>query len=119
MLVLSCRVIKVTEQVGSIRRDCLKLPKCWSCNYDFKWRDLMFFTRRKKCPNCNEIQHITKESNWKISVIGVPLPFVPIIFNIFSVSWLWICVISFLLIMDYFIILPYQLRFTDEEQTLI
>ncbi len=78
----------------------------------------MFFTRRKKCPNCNKIQHITKESNWKIGVIGAPLPFVPIILNILSVPWLWICVISIPLIMNYFIILPYQLRFADEEQPL-
>jgi CXXC-20-CXXC protein len=81
-------------------------------------RDLLFFTRRKKCPVCDKTQHITKESNWKRGVLGVPLPLVPITLNLFNVPWLWAGVITFLLIMVYFTFVPYQLEFTNEEQPL-
>ena len=83
------------KQGGSV----LKLHRCWSCDYAFKWTELFFFTRRKQCPICNKIQHITKESDWKRGTMGVPLTLVPPILNILNIPWLWIGVITFILLL--------------------
>ncbi|RPF53475.1 TIGR04104 family putative zinc finger protein [Aquisalibacillus elongatus] len=87
----------------------MKLPTCWSCDYKFKWKELIFFIEgRKKCPKCEEKQYTTTHSKWKMGMVFLPA---------------WLCTfinlyltISLFLICYYFML--YQVEFTDKQQPL-
>ena len=98
----------------------LKLPVCWSCQYNFKWRELLFVVEgRKECPNCKAKQFTTTHSKWKVGVIFVPMmliiPFLRILFNP-SYSFQMFLIIVLGLICYSFV--PYQYKFTDKHQPL-
>ncbi|MYL57578.1 hypothetical protein GLW20_08675 [Virgibacillus halodenitrificans] len=97
----------------------MALPECWSCDYVFKWRELLFLLDgRKKCPNCGERQYITTQSNWKLGVYGIPLPLIPFILNVFNVTWTLTGFITFLSLIVYLSFIPFKLEFTNNRQPL-
>ncbi|WP_368652883.1 TIGR04104 family putative zinc finger protein [Ornithinibacillus sp. 4-3] len=100
----------------------MKLPKCWSCKYVFKYRELFvlsFFPfKRNTCPNCGKRQHLAKNINWKINFLPLPIVFIPLVLNIFNVPWLSIGIIIIIALALYFAILPYQLKFSNKDHGL-
>lgn len=94
----------------------MKLPECSTCNYQFKWKELSIFSRRKKCPQCGNFQYITTHSGWKIGAIGVVAAFLLIFIRIYSFYWsLFLGTLFFIV---FIAIVPYYIELTDEEQPL-
>ncbi|MFD1040136.1 TIGR04104 family putative zinc finger protein [Virgibacillus byunsanensis] len=97
----------------------MKLPVCWSCDYHFKWKELLFVINgRKKCPHCRNRQYFTTHTHWKSGVLGIPLPISMIVLNSFGFPFAWTIFIMFLTLLVYFAILPFQYEFTNEIQPL-
>ncbi|WP_051314792.1 TIGR04104 family putative zinc finger protein [Alteribacter aurantiacus] len=97
----------------------MKVPKCWSCEYSFTWKELFFFLKKIKCPQCGEIQHTTKYSNWKLGVLATPLPFIMHTIAIVSNSWTLAAVVTLVALIVYSGVIPFYMRFTKEKQTII
>ena len=96
----------------------MTLPTCWSCGYAFKWKELFVFVRRKKCPTCQHTQYVTTESHWRMSMGAVLLPLFMFIFNVLNLHWVWEAFIMIILLMVYFAMVPFLLKFTDKDQPL-
>ncbi|SFE03589.1 cxxc_20_cxxc protein [Lentibacillus persicus] len=97
----------------------MALPVCWSCNYIFKWREVLFIIDgRKKCPNCGERQYITTQSNRESGLYGVVLPVIPFVLNVFGLSWILTGSIAFLAMMIYLSVIPFKLQFTNYREPL-
>ena len=97
----------------------MKLPKCWSCHYAFKWRELIFaINGLKKCPNCAERQYIKAKSSKKSGVIGLPILFIPTILNLFNLNWSIIAFVTFLFLIFFLALIPFQLEFTNDIEPL-
>lgn len=39
-----------------------KLPQCWNCNKRFRYRELLFFLKSKKCNECGEQNYLSVET---------------------------------------------------------
>ena len=97
----------------------MELPRCWSCNNNFKWKEsVVYFFGHKTCSNCGEKQYITTESNKKVGIFGAPLSLIPFVFNGFGVNWIFTGLITFLAIIIYIAFIPYKLEFTEDRQPL-
>ncbi|WP_425504092.1 TIGR04104 family putative zinc finger protein [Salicibibacter cibi] len=101
----------------------LRLPVCWSCQYKFKWSELLFVIEgRKTCPLCSAKQYVTSHSKWLQGWAFIPLIlfyWITVMFTL-NVSFPVYLVIGLLYFGAYwFLILPYQYEFTDEKQQLV
>ncbi|MFC4560099.1 TIGR04104 family putative zinc finger protein [Virgibacillus kekensis] len=96
----------------------MKLPDCWSCGYNFKWREVIFFiSGRKKCPNCFNKQYTTTKSVRKMSLWGLPFSPLPWILTSF-LSWVWTWGILLIVFVIYLALMPFQAEFTHEQEPL-
>ncbi|QKY69357.1 TIGR04104 family putative zinc finger protein [Lentibacillus sp. CBA3610] len=97
----------------------MALPECWSCDYMFKWRELLFvIDGLKKCPNCGERQYITTQSNRKLGTYGIALPLIPFILNVLGLTWCLTGLITFLSLIFYLSLIPFNLKFTNDREPL-
>lgn len=97
----------------------MRLPKCWSCQYEFKWKEvLVVIEGRTTCPKCKEKQYTTTHSKWRNGVLFLPtllIGFIPILFSFSLLLQFSLILVIFLVS---YLFTPYQLEFTDRPQPL-
>ncbi|UTR12651.1 hypothetical protein MM300_10430 [Evansella sp. LMS18] len=100
----------------------MNLPKCWSCGYEFKWAEVLFFFDGKiKCPACREKQFLTTQSRWRTGVLSsivIGVPSFPIIFIFNTPLSVFLPALIILLFIN-LAVQPAVLEFTDTKQPVV
>ncbi|MFA9555733.1 TIGR04104 family putative zinc finger protein [Evansella sp. AB-rgal1] len=95
------------------------LPHCSMCNYQFKWKELLFMMGMKRCPKCGETQYVTakkrRQAAWCGPVI-VTLMFV--LQTLFSLTMQSLVVVGLVLIIVGVTVSPFMYEFTEKEEPL-
>ncbi|MGJ9382707.1 MULTISPECIES: TIGR04104 family putative zinc finger protein [Salipaludibacillus] len=95
----------------------MNLPTCWSCQYSFKWIQLLFMTGTKQCPSCGAKQYNTSRKKRKIVWIGPALAtLMLVLLNIFHISLMNVLLLGLLLLLIALVISPFTYEFTDKNE---
>ncbi|MBM7097650.1 MULTISPECIES: TIGR04104 family putative zinc finger protein [Alteribacter] len=97
----------------------MKLPRCWSCDYSFLWKELLVTGFRIKCPNCEKEQFVTAKARKRSGVFGplvVVLMFV--LMNGFSLN-VWQSLLAGVVLLAVILSFsPFAYDFTDKDEPL-
>ncbi|WP_035344920.1 TIGR04104 family putative zinc finger protein [Halalkalibacter hemicellulosilyticus] len=98
----------------------MSLPKCWSCQYTFKYKEALTFLAIKQCPNCQKKQYLTSKSNLKTGIPPVLIMLIPgFILRLFvDISFiLYMSIIVGLFVLAV-LALPFSYEFTKKKEPL-
>lgn len=97
----------------------VKLPKCSSCHYSFKWRELFIGLGPKECPQCRVNQFVTARKRRQGLLIGPIIAIAMIIIlQVLNLSLPITLAIGVAIIVIAILLNPFSLEFTDEEEPL-
>ena len=98
----------------------MKLPNCWSCNYHFKWKELLFLFKPKECTQCGKKQYVTAQKRLQaawMAPVTVVIMFLGL--SLFDLSWPAAILLGLALLTLGIIISPFTYEFTDQEEPLV
>ncbi|MFB9973980.1 MULTISPECIES: TIGR04104 family putative zinc finger protein [Allobacillus] len=98
----------------------MSLPTCQNCNNQWTWKmtflQLLRFKRELTCPYCGKAQYQSKDSLWKMNFTGIgPYILLPILFGL-SIPLPVIISYSVIIILLFFLISPYLMGLSNEEE---
>ncbi|WP_399208216.1 TIGR04104 family putative zinc finger protein [Sutcliffiella rhizosphaerae] len=100
----------------------MKTPTCHQCNKQWKyketWKASLTFKQEMKCPNCGEVQFLTKNARQKISFLMffVSLLNLPLIIFAFEMKFgIPLLVFSYFILISFY---PYIYRLSSENEPL-
>ncbi|ADU29520.1 TIGR04104 family putative zinc finger protein [Evansella cellulosilytica] len=98
----------------------MRLPSCWSCQYRFKWKELLFKFRKIECPSCREHQHVTRRKQRQTQVLTLFLTMLTIvgIHFIYSYSAIGALLYGVAILLITLVFSPFLSEFTEKEEQL-
>ncbi len=100
----------------------MDLPVCQNCSQKWTWkmtmRQFFRFKRSMICENCGATQYQSKESLWKMNLIGIgPYIFIPFLIG-FNTSLPIVISYAAVAILLFLMISPYLLTLSNQEEPL-
>lgn len=96
------------------------MPTCQNCGKEWMWKQTVktLFQFRLKCPYCGKRQYLTAASKSRTSMFGlIPIIALPII-GMFNFPWWGIGVLMTPVLIVIFIVLPYMIEVSNEDEPL-
>jgi CXXC-20-CXXC protein len=96
------------------------MPTCQKCGRQWLWRQTVksLLQFRMICPHCDNRQYLTAGSKLKAGMFGlIPMNHFPII-GLFNIPWWTVGVLMTPLLLVIFVIFPYLIEVSNEEEPL-
>lgn len=93
------------------------MPVCKNFGKEWSWAQIVKTLFRLKCPYCREKQHKTAASRWKNSVYTTIGIFIVMLINIFfNLSIIGAVIIGLIIIFNFLVIYPFNLKLSNEQE---
>lgn len=97
----------------------MKLPFCSTCDYRFKWKELLFIFGPKKCPKCEINQFVTaKKKRQGAWISPLVIIFMFLGQTLFNIPLSGVITYGAILIVLALLVSPFTYEFTDKEEPL-